>query len=180
MNDWEPTSWAGRKRTIFEYALFSFASILCAVDHMNHADAIELNEKEKTAPTSFELMQLENGDELVNSRCDILVNEFLFQFGVRIKYLKTVAEKMFLDSDPPTWDIRLLVYKILREIWLSITDGDPIGRINKFTYFITTVVNKCAHFRTLRAIIIFLLPDCLTDVCANDINWVRDSLFECW
>ena len=180
MKDWEPNAQTGRKQTIFEYALFSFASILCAVDHLNHADAIEPNGGEKRVPTSFELMQFENGEELVNSRCDILVNEFLFQVGVRIEHLKTMGEKMFQDPDPATWDMRLLVYKILREIWLSITDGDPIDKMNKFTYFITTIVNKCAHFRTLRAIMIFLLPHRLTDVCADDINWVRDSLFECW
>ena len=87
---------------------------------------------------------------------------------------------MFQDADPATWDMRLLVYKILRDIWINITNREPIVRIDKFTYFITSAVNKCAHFRTLHAIMIFLLPYRLTDVCANDINWVRDSLFEGW
>ena len=82
MDDWQPSSSMERRQTIFENALFSFASILCAVDHLNHTNAIELNDKERKMPTSLELMQLENEDELVNSRYDILVNEFLFQFGI--------------------------------------------------------------------------------------------------
>ena len=82
MDDWQPSSSMDRRQTIFEYALFYFASILCAVDHLNHADAIELNDEERKMPMSFELMQLKNEDELVNSRYDILVNEFLFQMGI--------------------------------------------------------------------------------------------------
>ena len=82
MDDWQPSSLTERRQTIFENALFSFASILCAVDHLNHADVIELNDEERKMPTSLELMQLENEDELVNSRYDILVNKFLFQFGI--------------------------------------------------------------------------------------------------
>ena len=39
------------------------------------------------------------------------------------------------------------------------------------------VVNKCAHSRTLRSI---LLPHHLMDVSPDDINWVRDSLFDSW
>ena len=88
MDDWQPSSSTERRQTIFENALFSFASILCAVDHLNHADAIELNDEERKMPTSLELMQLKNEDELVNSRYSILVNEFLFQFEIRIDYLK--------------------------------------------------------------------------------------------
>ena len=82
MDDWQPSSSTERRQTIFENALFSFASILCAVDHLNHADAVEPNEEEKKMPTSSELMLLENKDELINSRYTILVNEFLFQFGI--------------------------------------------------------------------------------------------------
>ena len=67
---------------IFGNALFSFASILCAVDHLNHTDVIEPNDEERKMPMSLELMQLKNKDELVNSRYDIIVNEFLFQFGI--------------------------------------------------------------------------------------------------
>ena len=125
-------------------------------------------------------MQLESGDELVNSRYDILVNEFLFQFGIRIKYLREVGEKMFSESDPAVWDMRLLLYKLMREMWLETTDGDPIGKMNKFTFGLTNAVNKCAHSRTLRSILIFLLPHRLTDVALEDINWVRDSLFDGW
>ena len=47
-----------RRQTIFENALFSFVSILCAVDHLNHADAVEPNDEERKMPTSSELMQL--------------------------------------------------------------------------------------------------------------------------
>ena len=82
MDDWQPSSSMERRQTIFGNALFSFASILCAVDHLNHADAVKLNNEERKMPTSSELMQLENEDELVNSRYAILVNEFLFQFGI--------------------------------------------------------------------------------------------------
>ena len=82
MDNWQPSSLMERRQTIFENALFCFASILCAVDHLNHADVIELNDEERKMPTSLELMQLKNKDELVNSRYDILVNEFLFQFGI--------------------------------------------------------------------------------------------------
>ena len=88
MDNWQPSSSTERRQTIFENALFSFASILCAVDHLNHADAVEPNDKERKMPTSSELMQLENEDKLVNSRYVILVNEFLFQFGIQIDYLK--------------------------------------------------------------------------------------------
>ena len=78
MDDWQPSSSTERRQTIFENALFSFASILCAVDHLNHANVIEPNDEERKMPKSLELMQLENKDELFHSRYDILVNEFLF------------------------------------------------------------------------------------------------------
>ena len=68
MDDWQPSSSMERRQTIFENALFSFASILCAVDHLNHAIAVEPNDEERKMPTSLELMQLKNEDELVNSR----------------------------------------------------------------------------------------------------------------
>ena len=87
---------------------------------------------------------------------------------------------MFPDSEPSLWDMHVLLYKLMREIWLETTDGDPIGKMNKFTFFITKVVNKCAHSRTLRSILIFLLPHHLMDVSLDDINWVRDSLFDSW
>ena len=180
MDDWQPSSLMERRQTIFENALFSFASILCAVDHLNHANAIELNDKERKMPMSLELMQLENKDELFNSRYDILVNEFLFQFGIRIDYLKKMGKETFPDSKPSLWDMCMLLYKLMREIWLETTDGDPIGKMNKFTFFITNVVNKCAHSRTLCSILIFLLPHHLMDVSPDDINWVRDSLFDGW
>ena len=100
MDDWQPNSPMDRKQTIFENALFCFMSILCAVDHLNQADVIEPNDEERRMPTSFDLMKLKNGDELVNSRYDILVNEFLFQLGIQIGYLKSLGEKMFSDCDP--------------------------------------------------------------------------------
>ena len=149
MDDWQPPSSMERRQTIFENALFSFASILCAVDHLNHADAIEPNDKERKMPTSLELMQLENEDKLVNSRYDILVNEFLFQFGIRIDYLKKMGEETFTDSETSLWDMRVLLYKLMMEIWLEMTDEDPIGKMNKFTFFITNVVHTlglCTRF----------------------------------
>ena len=82
MDDWQPSSLTERRQTIFENALFSFALILCAVDHLNHTDAVEPNDEERKMPTSSELMQFENEDELINSRYAIFVNEFLFQFGI--------------------------------------------------------------------------------------------------
>ena len=118
MDDWQPTSSMERKQSIFEYALFSFTLTLCALDHQNHINTIEPNDEERKLPTMFDLMQLENGDELVNSRYDILVNEFLFQIGIRIGYLKDVGEKMFQNCNPTTWDMRMLIYKLIREIWL--------------------------------------------------------------
>ena len=39
MDDWQPSSSTDRKQTIFENALFCFASILCAVDHLNQRGA---------------------------------------------------------------------------------------------------------------------------------------------
>ena len=180
MDDWQPSSSTERRQTIFENALFSFASILCAVDHLNHADAVEPNDEERKMPTSLELMQLENEDELINSRYSILVNEFLFQLGIRIDYLKKMGEEMFPHSEPSMWDMWVLLYKLMREIWLETTDGDPIGKMNKFTFFITNMVDKCAHSRTLRSILIFLLPHRMMDVSPDDINWVRDSLFDGW
>ena len=180
MDDWHPSSSMHRKQTIFEYALFCLVMTLCAINHMNHADSIEPNNEERRMPTSFELMNLENGDELVNSRYDILVNEFLFQLGVQIDYLKKLGEEMYFNCDPATWDMCLLLYKLMREIWLEMTEGDPIGKMKKFTCFIVNAVNKCAHFRTLRAIIIFLLPYRLMDVSLDDINWTRDSPLDGW
>ena len=180
MDDWQPSSSTERRQTIFENALFSFASILCAVDHLNHADAVELNDEERKMPTSLELMQLENEDELINSRYSILVNEFLFQFRIRIEYLKKKGEEMFPYSEPSMWDMHLPLYKLMREIWLETTDGDPIGKMNKFTFFITNMVDKCAHSRTLRSILIFLLPYHMEDVSSDNVNWVRDSLFDGW
>ena len=180
MDDWQPSSSTERRQTIFKNALFSFASIPCAVDNLNHTNVIELNDEERKMPTSLELMQLKNEDELFNSRCDILVNEFLFQFGIRIDYLKKMGEETFPDSEPSLWDMRMLLYKLMREIWLETTGGDPIGKMNNFTFFITNVVNKCAHSRTLHSILIFLLPHHLMDVSPDDINWVRDSLFDSW
>ena len=181
MDDWHPSSPMDREKTIFEYALFCFVTTLCAIDHMNHADGIEVNdEEERRMPSSFELMNLEGGDELVNPRYDILVNEFLFQLGVRIDYLRGLGDEMYFDRDPSTWDMRLLLYKLMRGIWLEKTDGDPIGKMSKFTHFIMNAVNRCAHVRTLRAIIIFLLPHRLIDVSLDDINWVRDSLLDGW
>ena len=59
-------------------------------------------------PLSLDLMQLENGDDLVHSSYDILVNEFLFQLGIQIGYLKGVGEKMFQDCNY-SWQ---LVYKV--------------------------------------------------------------------
>ena len=67
---------------------------------------------------------------------------------------------MFQESEPALWDMRLLLYKLMREIWLEMTDGDPIGKM-------------CS-------IMIFLLPYRLMDVSPDDINWVRDSLFDGW
>ena len=180
MDNWQPSSSTERRQTIFENALFSFVSILCAVDHLNHTDAVKPNDEEKKMPTSSELMLLKNEDKLVNSRYTILVNEFLFQFGIRIDYLKKMGEEMFPHSKPALWDMRMLLYKLMREIWLETTDGDPIGKMNKFTFFITNVVNKCAHSRTLHSIVIFLLPHRMMDVCPDDINWVRDHLFDGW
>ena len=115
MDDWQPSSSMERRQTIFKNALFCFASILCAVDHLNHADAIEPNDEERKMPTSLELMQLENKDELVNSRYNILVNEFLFQFGIRIEYLKKIGEETFTDSEPYLWDMCVLLYKLMRD-----------------------------------------------------------------
>ena len=69
-------------RLFLRMLCLALASILCAVDHLNHADAVEPNDRERKMPTSLELMQLENEDELINSRYSILVNEFLFQFGI--------------------------------------------------------------------------------------------------
>ena len=164
MDNWQPSSLTERRQTIFGNALFSFASILCAVDHLNHADAVEPNDEERKMPTSLELMQLENEDELINSRYSILVNKFLFQFGIRIDYLNKMGEEMFSHSEPSVWDMWVLLYKLMREIWLETTDGDPIGKMNKFTFFITNVVDKCVHSRTLRSILIFLLPHHMMDV----------------
>ena len=82
MDDWHPSSPMDREKTIFEYALFCFVMTLCAIDHMNHTDGIEVNDEERGMPTSFELMNFKSRDELVNSRYDILVNEFLFQLGI--------------------------------------------------------------------------------------------------
>ena len=87
---------------------------------------------------------------------------------------------MFPHSEPTLWDMRVLLYKLMREICLETTDGDPIGKINKFTFFITNVVYKCAHSRTLCSILIFLLSHHMMDVSLDDINWVRDSLFDGW
>ena len=109
MDDWQPSSSTERRQTIFENALFSFASILCAVDHLNHADAVEPNDGDRKMPTSLELMQLENEAELINSRYSILINEFLFQFGIRIDYLKKMGEEMFPHSKPSVWDMRVLL-----------------------------------------------------------------------
>ena len=67
MYDWQPSSSMERRQTIFENALFSFVSILCALDHLNHTDAIELNDEERKMPTSLELMQLKNKDKLFSS-----------------------------------------------------------------------------------------------------------------
>ena len=72
MDDWQPSSSMERRQTIFEP-----------------------NDKERKIPTSLELMQLENEDELINSRYSILVNEFLFKFGNQIDYLKKMGEEMF-------------------------------------------------------------------------------------
>ena len=77
-------------------------------------------------PTSLELMQLGNENELINSRYSILVNEFLFQLGIRIDYLKKMGEEMFPHSEPSMWDMCMLLYKLMREIWLETTDGDSI------------------------------------------------------
>ena len=115
--------------------MFCFATTLCAIDQMNHADGIEVNDEERGMPSSFELMNLESGDELVNPRYDILVNEFLFQLGVRIDYLRRLGDEMYFDRDPSTWDMRLLLYKLMRGIWLETTDGDPIWKMNKFNSF---------------------------------------------
>ena len=128
MDDWHPSLSMHRKQTTFEYALFYLATTLCAIDHMNHADAIEPNDEERRMPTSFELMNLENGDDLVNSRYHILVNEFLFQLSVQIDYLKRLGEEMYLDCDSSTWDMRLLLYKLMREIWLETTKEIPLGK----------------------------------------------------
>ena len=87
---------------------------------------------------------------------------------------------MFPHSEPSVWDMRMLLYKLMREIWLETTDGDPIGKMNKFTFFIMNVVDKCAQSRTLRSILIFLLPHRMEDMSPDDINWVRDSLFNGW
>ena len=126
-------------------------------------------------PTSLELMQLKNEDELINSRYSILVNEFLFQFGIRIDYLKKMGEEIFPHSEPSVWDMRVLLYKLMREIWLEITDWDPIGKMNKFTFFV-----MCAHSRTLCSILIFLLPHRMMDVSPDNMNWVGDGLFDGW
>ena len=101
MDDWQPSSSTERRQTIFKNALFSFASILCAVDHLNHTDAVKPNDEERKMPTSSELMQLKNEDELVNFRYAILVNKFLFQFGIRIDYLTKMGDEMFSHSEPP-------------------------------------------------------------------------------
>ena len=103
MDNWQPSSSTERRQTIFENALFSFASFLCSVDHLNHADAVKPNDEERKMHTSSELMQLENEDELVNSRYAILVYEFLFQFGIQIDYLKKMGEEMFPHSEPSVW-----------------------------------------------------------------------------
>ena len=39
---------------------------------------------------------------------------------------------------------------------------------------------KRVHSRTLHSILIFLLPHCMEDVSPDDINWLRDSLFNGW
>ena len=98
MVNWHPVSLMERKQVIFEKALFYFTLILCAVDYLNHADAIKLNDEERRMPTSFDLMELKNRDKLISSRYDILVNEFPFQLGIQIRYLKSLEEKMFSFS----------------------------------------------------------------------------------
>ena len=115
-------------------------------------------------PPSIKLMKTEKCDDLGDRQCDLIVNELIFQIGIRMDEVKEEGEKLYGDADPETWDMRVVYYKLFRKVWLRLTENEPLRKMHRFTCFLSNIISYCSHCKILRSLLIFFIPERMLDV----------------
>ena len=167
-----------RNETYFEYALFTFATCLAALDFTSYLNLY--SEDTDHVPPSIKLMKTEKCDDLGDRRCDLIVNELIFQIGIRMDEVKEEGEKLYGDADPETWDMRVVYYKLFRKVWLRLTENEPLCKMHRFTRFLSDIISDCSHCKILRSLLIFVIPERMLDVDQHSMPWIRNSLLRNW
>ena len=167
-----------KKETSFEYALFTFASCLAALDFINYYELY--SEETNDLPPSTRLKKAERCRDLGDEDSDLIVNEFLFQIGIQMDEVREEGEKLYGDSEPKNWDMRVVYYKLFRKVWLRLTEREPVRKMHRFTRFFSDIIRNCPHSKILRSLLIFFLPNRLMDVDRQTMVWIRNSLLRNW
>ena len=167
-----------RNETYFEYALFTFATCLAALDFTSYLNLY--SEDTDHVPPSIKLMKTEKCDDLGDRQCDLIVNELIFQIGIRMDEVKEEGEKLYGDADPETWDMRVVYYKLFRKVWLRLTENEPLRKMHRFTRFLSDIISDCSHCKILRLLLIFFIPERMLDVDQHSMPWIRNSLLHNW
>ena len=167
-----------RNETYFEYALFTFATCLAALNFTSYLNLY--SEDTDHVPPSIKLMKTEKCDDLGDRRCDLIVNELIFQIGIRMDEVKEEGEKLYGDADPETWDMRVVYYKLFRKVWLRLTENEPLRKMHRFTRFLSDVISDCSHCKILCSLLIFFIPEHMLDVDQHSMPWIRNSLLRNW
>ena len=178
MNVWAIPISATRKETYFEYALFTFGACLAALDFTNYYSLY--SEETNDLSPSMRLKKAERCHDLGDEDSDLIVNEFLFQIGIRMEEVREEGEKLFGDADAKTWDMQLVYYKLFRKVWLRMTEKETERKMHRFTRFFSDVIRNCPHSRILRSLLIFFIPKHLLDVDQDTMTWIRNSLLRNW
>ena len=178
MNVWSIPMSVKRNETFFEYALFTFAACLAALDFTNYYSLY--GEETDDIPPSTRLKKAERCHDLGDEDSDLIVNEFLFQIGIRMDEVREEGEKLYGDADPKTWDMRVVYYKLFRKVWLRLTEKEPVRKMHRFTRFFSDIIRNCPHCKILCSLLIFFVPKRLLDVDQHTMAWIRNSLLRNW
>ena len=167
-----------RNETYFEYALFTFATCLAALDFTSYLNLY--SEDTDNVPPSIKLMKMEKCHDLGDRQCDLIVNQLIFQIGIRIDEVKEEGEKLYGDADPETWDMRVVYYKLFRKVWLRLTENEPLRKMHRFTRFLSDIISDCSHCKILRLLLIFFIPERMLDIDQHSMPWIHNSLLRNW
>lgn len=185
MEDWENERNRSHSMHIsaFEHALLCFATTLTSLDKLDHR-RIETNRSPHLLPPAHKALRDIEEEDL--SQCvrknkgGILVNELLDQMGYGSEELSRLLSPGEDGNDPTTWDMRLLVFKVLREVWNKKTCGHLLDKMNGFTDYFTETVEKCINSYTLKCIVLWFLPERLSLYHSPLKDWIRQSLLNDW